>query len=338
MTWALQCLRVISSPSSTSQLDLADEQSLFSGILSIVMTHNLHASCIPSLRTLRADITSAAATAPSSGAKRPVLSLSDIAARKASKGKGLQMVSGLLSKVLCSFGEYCHTQGKYEEAITAFLSSSEPSAPRSAIHAAIVNGSWLEAIAIGGRFYVEGDDEKSEEYEDELDPYGSNKVTSLNPRRIAQGIIEDYKSMLEQGLGGIESSEHISLFCSNTQKAPGPGEDSPSESGETQAVGIATLCLEYFNDIEGAVAILLLAKAWRAAAQMASRHRRTDLLTEEVGGALKFEALAMIRRLPERTAKQTELVLKLNELWSDPAARLEAVSGVDAGESSACCV
>jgi hypothetical protein len=156
-------------------------------------------------------------------------------------------------------------------------------------------------------------------------------VTSLNPRRIAQGIIEDYKSVLEQGAGGIESNEYISIFSFHTKTSPGVDAVLPEESGESQAISVATLCLEYFNDIEGAVAILLLAKAWRAAAHMASRHRRADLLTEEVGGALRFEAKAMIRLLPERTAKQTDVVSKLNEMWVDPAARLEAVAGVDAG-------
>jgi hypothetical protein len=321
---------------AAASVEGADEKSLLKNILSIVTAHNLHTSCIPSLRSMRASITAAASSSSSSasGGKRPVLSLSDIAARKSNKGKGLKMVTSLLSKVLFSYGEHCHTQGLYDEAIAAFLSCAEPAAPRNAVHSAIVNGNWHDAIAIGGRYYVEGDDERCDDFEDDMDPYGSNKVTSLNPRRIAQGIIEDYKSMLEQGLGGIESNEYISIFCSNTQKKPSSAESDispPEESGETQAISIATLCLEYFNDIEGAVAILLLAKAWRAAAQMASRHGRSDLLTEDVGGALRFEAKAMIRLLPERTSKQTEVVAKLNELWSDPAARLEAVSGVDAG-------
>ena len=321
-----------SSGPASSALEPADEKALLQSILSIVSVHHLHVSCIPGLRSLRASITAAtSSSSSSSGAKRPVMSLTDIAARKANKGQGLRRVTTLLSKVLFSYGEHCHTQGLYDEAIAAFLSCTEPSAPRCAVHAAIVNGNWHEAIAIGGRYYVEGDDEQCEE-EDDMDPYGSNKVTSLNPKRVAQGIIEDYKSMLEQGLGGIESNEYISIFCSNAQKTQTDSVAPPEESGETQAISIATLCLEYFNDIEGAVAILLLAKAWRAAAQMASRHRRSDLLTEEVGGALRFEAKAMIRLLPERTSKQTEVVSKLNEMWSDPAKRLEAVSGVDAGE------
>lgn len=330
MAWALQCIGVISAPQCTTPLDAANEKLLLGSILSIVTTHHLHTICIPGLRSLRTSITAAASSSGGSGARRPVMSLNDIAARKANKGKGVKIVSALLSKVLYSFGEHCHKQGQYDEAVSAFLSSSEPDAPRSAIHAAIVNGNWHEAIAIGGRYYVEGDDE-NDEFDDELDPYSSNKVSSLNPRRIAQGIIEDYKSSLEQGLGGIESNEYISVFCSTTQKSAVSDISPSEETGESQAISIATLCLEYFNDIEGAVTILLLAKAWRAAAHMASRHRRSDLLTEDVGGALRFEAKAMIRLLPERTAKQTELVEKLNDLWRDPATRLEAVSGVDAG-------
>lgn len=312
-------------------LEAADEKSLLQNIISIVSAHNLHTLCIPALRALRVSITAASASFSSSGSggKRPVLSLTDIAARKSNKDQGLRKVTSLLSKVLFSYGEYCHTQGLYDEAIAAFLSCTEPSAPRCAVHAAIVNGNWHEAIAIGGRYYVEGDDDDDDE--NDMDPYGSNKVTSLNPKRVAQGIIEDYKSMLEQGLGGIESNEYISIFCSNA-KTPQVVDIAPRElSGETQAISIATLCVEYFNDVEGAVAILLLAKAWRAAAHVASRHRRSDLLTEEVGGALRFEAKAMIRLLPERTKKQTDLVMRLNEMWSDPTARLEAVSGVDAG-------
>lgn len=332
----------VNPASNTNTLEAADEKSLLQNILSIVSVHHLHILCIPGLRSMRASITTASSSSStsssSSGAKRPVMSLTDIAARKSNKGQGLKRVTALLSKVLFSYGEHCHTQGLYDEAIAAFLSCSEPAAPKCAVHAAIVNGNWHEAIAIGGGYYTEGDDERCDDEDDDMDPYGSNKVTSLNPKRVAQGIIEDYKSMLEQGLGGIESNEYISIFCSNTEKTPQTETvvnittSTSSESGETQAISIATLCLEYFNDIEGAVAILLLAKAWRAAAQMASRHRRSDLLTEEVGGALRFEAKAMIRLLPERTSKQTELVRQLNEMWSDPAKRLEAVSGVDTGD------
>ena len=335
--WALQVVRVIVVPISGStnadnKLSVDVENEFIKKFLSIVTAHNLHTTCISSLREIRADVLSATSSKPnvSSGTRRPVMSLNEITARKTNKDKGMKIINSLLSKVMFSYGERCHSQGHYDEAIAAFLCSSEPSASRCAVHAAIVNGNWQEAIAIGGRYYVEGDDEE----DDEFDPFSSNKVTSLHPKSIAQSIIEDYKSMLEQGLGGIESKEYISIFCLNTRKTQAAnvsGMDLPEETSESQAVGIATLCLEYFNDIEGAISILILAKAWKAAVNMAYRHRRADLVMEDVGGALRFEAKAMMRLLLERTERHTELVTKLNELWTNPAARLEAVSTVDSG-------
>ena len=97
----------------------------------------------------------------------------------------------------------------------------------------------------------------------------------LDPRRIANEIVSAFKESLEQGESGIFDD-----IAGGEQV--GFGSDNSIEVTSKKALEAAQISVAYCNDVESAVAILLLSSEWMAAAEMALRTNRRDLLIEEV--------------------------------------------------------
>ena len=91
----------------------------------------------------------------------------------------------------------------------------------------------------------------------------------------------------------------------------------------------AQIAMEYCNDAESAVLMLILSQRWTAAVQAALKSQRRDLLNEEVAPAVRLAAQELLVALPLRSARQISLVSELNTLWSNPQLRLSQVASTE---------
>ena len=108
-----------------------------------------------------------------------------------------------------------------------------------------------------------------------IDPNVDESNISLDPKRIAYEIVSAFKESLEQGESGI--------FDNITSgETVGFGDNAGVEITSKKAFEAAQISLDYCNDVESAVTILLLSSEWLAAAEMALKKNRKDLLIEEV--------------------------------------------------------
>ena len=107
------------------------------------------------------------------------------------------------------------------------------------------------------------------------DSHINESYISLDPKRIAYEIVSAFKESLEQGESG--------LFDNITGgEIVGFGENTNVEITSKKAFEAAQISMDYCNDVESAVTILLLSSEWLAAADMALKRNRRDLLIEEV--------------------------------------------------------
>lgn len=279
INWGLACLesiamKIASTGTGSDDLDL---DQLLNDMLAIVVENNIYVPCFPKLRELRQRIHSFLISLPAPTTQNfggLTLKVKKKTPTVSDNHPALSPVTSLLSKVFNSYGQACYSKGEYHESISAYLSSSEPQAPRGAVEAAIQSGDWHLALGLGGRFY--NPDEVHGE-SDDGNPFFQNSQTtrSLDPKEIARELIDTFRSSIEQGGGEDAASEYYTVFQHNS-KLYG------DTSGFDHAMEASQLCIEYFDDVEGAVGILLLSKRWRSAAQLAARTRRLDLLREEV--------------------------------------------------------
>ena len=103
--------------------------------------------------------------------------------------------------------------------------------------------------------------------------------SELDPKRLAFDIVSAFKESLEQGESGIFGDIGGAEIEDPT--------DGDAPSGK--AVEAAQISLDYCDDVETAVSILLLSSKWMAAAQIALRTNRKDLLLEEVRTSFSYE-------------------------------------------------
>jgi hypothetical protein len=163
-----------------------------------------------------------------------------------------------------------------------------------------LDGDWTAAVTIAARFHYAATHSRT----DSAAPSPSS-AEDLSPRRVAQEIVSAFRESLEQGeaglfdedaagSGGASSSawaaESTAMLGGDDNGMGGAG-GAGNGSGEGTAGGAgdkaleaAQLSLEYCGDAEAAVAILVLARRWTAAAQAALKSQRMDLLLEEVRG------------------------------------------------------
>ena len=218
------------------------------------------------------------------------------------------LLQGLLSKLLVAFGHKCCMGMKYDEAIVSFLSTTPPSA-QEAVNAARMNYDWKTAIAIAGRYMHQSDE--------------------LNPKNLVQDIIHDYRETLEQvdyddGDEGIGNFPLPSLLYDPLKSLEIPAEmDCPVEA--------ARLCVDFLDDTDGAVAILLVAHKWMQAINLAISKNRIDLLSDDINTAVTNEAKQILKQIMKRGKKHIELTTELNEnVWKNGEQRLQNISTTEA--------
>lgn len=225
-----------------------------------------------------------------------------------SNSKRLPLVSEICSNLLNTtrkaHGDWCVSKMNHREAVAAYLSTNPPCAAE-AIRSARLEGNWQQALMISGRF-------------------SSTLSAEYTPQRIAQDIVAGFREVLEQG----EVSES-DLFddSANNNTDDSTQEGTPYGDKNIEA---AQLCLDYCDDTEGAVEILILSRRWYEAANAALKKRRTDLLHQEIYPAAKQAAEEVIETLPARGKRQQELVAELLVLWENPTQRLEQVASTEA--------
>jgi hypothetical protein len=216
---------------------------------------------------------------------------------------------------------------QYGEAVVAFLTASPPR-PAEAVDAARQDGDWPRALMIAGRYAAAA-------------PGGGG----LDPRRVASEIVSEYKESLEQAESGLFGPAEAAdgddddggggggLGLHSGAPAGGPaaaGGGLPTGLGaHDKAVDAAQIAVDYCDDPESAVAILVLAQRWTAAVHVALKARRADLLREEVAPAARAAAHAALAALPARSARHRALVDELQALWNDPIARLTQVASTE---------
>ena len=174
-----------------------------------------------------------------------------------------KIMASLLSKLQFSFGAKCLSELNYSEAVSAYLSTN-PVSVREAVHAAKLLQDWGLAIAIMGKY-----ENLMSVEEDE----------NLSVQSLAQELVSDYKAMLEQGEyddDGFGNFQPPNLEVDPLQYALSPCTE-PEKSFEA-----ARMCVDYLDDTEGAIAILLLAQKWVEAVNLSLRKKRTDLLSEDI--------------------------------------------------------
>jgi hypothetical protein len=163
---------------------------------------------------------------------------------------------------------------QYTEAVAAYLKATPPRASE-AVRVARLMGDWQLALMIAGR-------------------YGSNSTggvgvgvgggvggePGLDPRRVAFELVSAFRESLEQGESAI-----FDYAGADSLVPTGLGdmeEMGGMDGSKAKALEAAQLSVEYCDDAETAVSILLLSSKWTAAAQVALKANRNDLLLEEV--------------------------------------------------------
>lgn len=157
---------------------------------------------------------------------------------------------------------FCCLSSQYNEAVAAYLKATPPRA-QEAVKVARLMGDWQLALMIAGRYGGIGGGD-----------------ASLDPKRVAFELVSAFRESLEQGESGI-----FNYAGAESSVPTGLGdmeEGLGMEGSRGKAVEAAQLSVEYCDDAESAVSILLLSSKWTAAAQVALKANRKDLLLEEV--------------------------------------------------------
>lgn len=257
--------------SDTIGISPQEVRQIMQDLVVLASTHNLHLDILPIISKMcLSAIASSKATNKSANNKAKALLL--LAGKKPISSQaddsGSNLVKELMSRMLYAYGERCMNQSNFKEATAAFLGCSHCpyESADAAIRCARKEGDWNMALSIAGRYSGVK----------LLNQNRAGQAASISPQNTAKDIIEEYKSMIEQGHGEKDICDY---FGSNI--AGSSSEENNSSQGDRSREA-AQLCIEYFQDVEGAVGILLLSRNWKEAALVASRSQRLDLLREEV--------------------------------------------------------
>lgn len=203
-----------------------------------------------------------------------------------------QYAKEFLRQVRIAYAVKCVSTNNCKEAITAYLSLDPPMVDE-AVRAARQDNNWATALLIAGRF--------------------QRSNPNISPIKIAQEIVAAHREMLEQSdMGEYEDSD----FQDN-------------DSSFDKNIEAATMCVDYCNDIEGAIQILLMSKKWNLAMQVAMKSNRHDLVQSDVGPSIRTATKDLMKVLDKRCKVLVEYVQQLSVLWSNPAQRLQDVASTD---------
>lgn len=185
-----------------------------------------------------------------------------------------QIAIDLLNRLKMNYGSLCISKQLYDEAMSAYLTCNPPEYTE-AIRAAKLGLDWQGALSIAGRQAIH----------EKVDP----KVVL---RKLATEIVSSFKESLDQG--DNDAHEGCSILPAYLAPVDTLNTYSNADHSNLEAVTIvhdsktdratqaAQICLDYCEDAESAVNILVTVRQWSQAIQVAIRYSRLDLLSGEV--------------------------------------------------------
>jgi hypothetical protein len=200
-----------------------------------------------------------------------------------------------------SYGQHCLHNKFYKEAVSAFL-SCEPPAANMALDASEQLGDWQLSMVIAGRYFPQD--------------------RELGPVPTAQKIVQSFRGALMNDSAELEEADFA-------VGADGTGATAVDVAGGDRPVEVAQLSVDYLDDVETAIGILLSCKRYTAATRMALRANRLDILEGDIAEVLSRGAVCMVEILEARVLRQVALVKELEGLWADPEARVKLVADTE---------
>ena len=200
----------------------------------------------------------------------PTTSLSD----KTTEGGTHKLLSALHS----SYAAGCVSSGQYNQAIYAYLLSVPPEVDK-AVTSSRMMGDWSLALTIASVFDISDE---------------SASVTEASrASRVAREIVETYLAGIEQAQSCVEdmftarSQDHSKEQDIGSDSLLKPASmiqsfDNLSRLEADRPSHAAQLCIQYCQDVEGAIQILVAAHRWQEAILTCCQQRRRDLLLEVI--------------------------------------------------------
>jgi elongator complex protein 1 len=186
----------------------------------------------------------------------PIFTRIALSSNKKKQSNDDNILYKFLSKLKLSHGNFCILKMDYKEAIVAFMTAVPPHAS-DAIRACRLESNWEYALIIAGRY--------------------SNLLGCDNSQQsLAQDIVAEYRENLEFNNENYDEENYDN--SSNNISEMGSTFDNSGDKG----IEAAQLCLDYCNDAESAVSILILSQKWLEAAGASMKKNRNDLLHDEV--------------------------------------------------------
>jgi hypothetical protein len=175
-------------------------------------------------------------------------------------------LQSFINEIRQAYGNYCITEMKYDQAITSFL-NMQPANVKDAIRAATLAGNWELVLTLSSRYA------------------GSSGYASLTiPKKLAYELISQYREGLQQVHSN--SDPMIQLFSNYaTIVITEEGIETSSAAVkpmEDKSLEAAKICVDYCQNIEDAIGILIMAYKWLPAIQLAYQHNRKDLFDADV--------------------------------------------------------
>ena len=198
-----------------------------------------------------------------------------------------------------SYGDICLSNQQYKEAIASFLMMDPPNAEKS-VKAARSANDWKQTLILAQRF-------------------GDVLPPELRSNRIAADLVLSFKGELE-----LSQSTDFDDF-----DMPLKDDDLLAAMKYDKAIEASSVSVDFCNDSETAIEILLLSRCWLAAVYLALKVNRKDLLHEDIATAARESGKTLLTGLKNRISRHKALVSSVEAIWKDPEARLKAVSQVD---------
>jgi elongator complex protein 1 len=191
-----------------------------------------------------------------------------------SKFNSISVAKRFITSTRKHYAQHCLQQMQYHMAIASFLACYPP-LPQRAIDSASAAGDWQQAIFLANRFHQ------------------ASSSAVVAPMKLIQDIVSNFKQNQDtvstsQSLEmtaltvtqAITSAESVSVLKSALASSNSSIVGNKEGAEENRAVTAARLCVEYLQDVESAVTILVTAQQWTLAMDYAGRFQRRDLYDE----------------------------------------------------------
>lgn len=239
----------------SSSLDIVEEvDSVCASLLQVVISNDLYLKALSLLSLLVLSLNSS---------PRPSGAVSASLTVQRSPSLTVSKVAQLLWRMRGAHGAACMAAQQYDEAVSTYLAAEPPYAVE-AIKAARAQCNWLLALTIAGRFQPPTSKAAGSLSVSPLSPLSPQAVAANvpSPQSIASAIVADFKASLEQGDVDVdfEGGEGVGQGGSWQAAAAAVGGGVAGSGG--RAAEVASISMDYCDDVESAVAILTMSRRW----------------------------------------------------------------------------